>query len=344
MARRPAQTRKKKAETKTINLALQGGGAHGAFTWGVLDTLLEDGRVQFEAATSASAGSMNAVVLAHGLTVGGVDGARQALHDFWHRVSGASGMLPETPPVFGMDWTPFLTEVVIDAVSRLASPYQFNPLNINPLRNVLDDIVDFERLRDECAIKLYLSATNVRTGKIKVFEEDEVTLDAVMASGCLPHVFQAVEIDGEAYWDGGFMGNPPIYPVIYGSKSCDILIVHINPLERDEIPRDASSIMDRVNEISFNSSLMREMRAIAFVTELIERKQIKGRTLRKMFIHAVEGENLMRNLGVASKLNPDWSFLKQLRDEGRGAARRWLDLHFTDIGTVSTVDIAEKYL
>ncbi len=341
MAPRASKTPKQ----KIINLALQGGGAHGAFTWGVLDGLLEDGRIGFEAATSASAGSMNAVVLAHGLTTGGSDGARQALHDFWERVSGASSLMPGRGDAFlGMDWAPFFTEVVMDTVSRMSSPYQFNPLNFNPLRKVLEDLVDFERIQQECAINLYLSATNVRTGKIKIFQDEEVTLDAVMASGCLPQVFQAVEIEGEAYWDGGYMGNPPIYPVIYHCKSSDILIVHINPLERDEIPKDPSSIMDRVNEISFNSSLMREMRAIAFVTDLIERKQIKERRVRKMHIHAVEGENLMRTLGVASKLNPEWSFLKKLRDEGAAAARSWLNKHYADIGKRSSVDIRAKYL
>jgi NTE family protein len=340
-----ARRNTKSSQPKDINLALQGGGAHGAFTWGVLDGLLDDGRIGFEAATSASAGSMNAVVLAHGLTNGGLDGARQALHDFWERVSGASSLVPDHgSALFGMDWTPFFTEMMMDTVSRLSSPYQFNPLNYNPLRNVLEGIVDFERLQTDCAIKLYISATNVRSGKIKVFENNEVTVDSVLASGCLPHIFQAVEIDGEAYWDGGYMGNPPIYPVIYGSTSSDILIVHINPLERPDIPKDASSIMDRVNEISFNSSLMREMRAIAFVTDLIERKQLKGRQLRKMHIHSVEGTDLMRKLGVASKLNPEWSFLKSLRDEGVEAARTWLKAHFKDIGKKSPVAIRETYL
>lgn len=339
------EKKKKPSKSKGLNLALQGGGAHGAFTWGVLDALLADGRIEFEASTSASAGSMNAVILAHGLTVGGRDGARQALYDFWERVSGTSSLMPEHGNVFfGMDWAPFFTEVVMDTMSRLSSPYQFNPLNFNPLRVVLEEQVDFERIRKDSAIQLYLSATNVRTGKIKVFQEDEVTLDAVLASGCLPHVFQAVEIDGEAYWDGGYMGNPPIYPVIYDSASPDILIVHINPLEREEVPKDPSSIMDRVNEISFNSSLMREMRAIAFVTDLIDRKQIKGREVRKMHIHSVEGDNLMRNLGVASKLNPEWSFLKRLRDEGAAMGREWLAEHFDDIGKRSTVDIQTRYL
>ncbi len=335
----------KSTQRKIINLALQGGGAHGAFTWGVLDALLEDGRIGFEAATSASAGSMNAVVLAHGLTAGGADGARQALHDFWKQVSGASSLMPDHGGKLpGMDWAPFFTEFVMDTVSRISSPYQFNPLNYNPLRGVLEELVDFERLRSDCAIKLYLAATNVRTGKIKVFQDDDVTVDAVLASSCLPHIFQAVEIGDEAYWDGGYMGNPPIYPVVYGSASHDILIVHINPLERSDIPKDASSILDRVNEISFNSSLMREMRAIAFVTDLIEQKQIKGRHLRKLHIHSVEGADLMRKLGVASKLNPDWTFLKNLRDEGAETARAWLKAHFKDIGKKSTVDIREAYL
>ena len=326
-----ARTRSKadaaSTRTKGINLALQGGGAHGAFAWGVLDALLDDGRLTFEAASSASAGSMNAVVLAHGLTVGGREGARQALHDFWERVSGASSLFPEVNAAFrGLDWQPFFAEAMLETMARLSSPYHFNPLNLNPLRNVLESVVDFERLRAECAIKLFVAATNVRTGKIKVFEDAEVTLDAVLASGCLPFIFQAVEIDGEAYWDGGYMGNPPIFPLIYNSECRDVLIVHINPIERSEVPKDASAIMDRVNEISFNSSLMREMRAIAFVSELIDQDQIRGRALRRMLIHAIEGRDTMRRLSAASKLNPDWSFLKSLRDEGgcdgAGLARR----------------------
>ncbi|MEL7543568.1 MAG: patatin-like phospholipase family protein [Pseudomonadota bacterium] len=346
-----ARKRRAQSPEKVVNLALQGGGAHGAFAWGVLDALLADPRISFEAATSASAGSMNAVVLAHGLTVGGRDGARQALQDFWEQISGASRLIPDVsngpfsvPPFMGMDWQPFFRDFIVDTMTRLTSPYQFNPLNINPLRQVLERIVDFERLRAACPLKLFLSATNVRTGKIKVFENDELTVDAVLASACLPFLFQAVEIGDEAYWDGGYMGNPPIYPLIYSAESRDVVIVHINPLTRPDVPRDASSIMDRVNEISFNSSLMREMRAIAFVTELIDAGQIKTRELRKMLIHSIESDTLMRTLTASSKLSPDWGFLQSLRDEGSARATEWMNTHHDDIGQTSTVDIRERYL
>ncbi|MEO0620260.1 MAG: patatin-like phospholipase family protein [Pseudomonadota bacterium] len=346
-----ARQRRATSQKKIVNLALQGGGAHGAFAWGVLDALLADPRISFEAATSASAGSMNAVVLAHGLTVGGRDGAREALQDFWEQVSGASRLIPDVsngpfsvPPFMGMDWQPFFRDFIVDTMTRLTSPYQFNPLNINPLRQVLERIVDFERLRAECPIRLFLSATNVRTGKIKVFENDEISVDAVLASACLPFLFQAVEIGEEAYWDGGYMGNPPIYPLIYNADSRDVVIVHINPITRPDVPRDASAIMDRVNEISFNSSLMREMRAIAFVTELIDTGQIKSRNLRKMLIHSIESDTLMRTLTATSKLSPDWSFLQSLRDEGIARAAAWLDAHYGDLGAQSTVDIRDRYL
>lgn len=337
--------------TKTrrkLNLALQGGGAHGAFAWGVLDRLLEDGRIEFEGVTAASAGSMNGVVLAHGLTEGGPEGARQALHDFWHRVSEAGRFSPIASSPLDQFTTegrdPVFTYLLFDMVTRFASPYQFNPFNINPLRNIVDQFVDFERIRQSCAIKLFLSATNVRTGKIRVFKEDEITCDAVMASACLPFLFHAVEIDGEHYWDGGYMGNPAIFPVIYNCESRDVMIIHLNPLMRDDLPTDATTIMNRVNEISFNSSLMREMRAIAFITDLVENDHIRGRAVKRMLIHTIGDDELMVELGVASKLNPEWTFLTDLRDKGREAAGQWLDAHYTKLGKRSSVDIREVFL
>ncbi|MEL6288136.1 MAG: patatin-like phospholipase family protein [Pseudomonadota bacterium] len=350
-AKTGASGKARKTATKSINLALQGGGSHGAFAWGVLDRLLEDGRVDIEATTSASAGSMNAVVLAHGLTEGGPQAARAALHNFWERVSGASRYAFDpssaaftAPPFLGPDWQPMFQEFFVDTFTRLTSPYQLNPLNINPLRSILEESVDFERLREASAIKLFISATNVRSGKIKIFEQRELSADTVMASACLPFLFQAVEIDGEAYWDGGYMGNPPIYPLIYNCDSRDVVVIHLNPITRTDIPKDPGAIIDRVNEISFNSSLMREMRAIAFVTELIEKGQIVSRDLRQMLIHSIEAEDLMRDLSAASKLNPEWAMLVRLRDEGRAVAERWLDMNFDDLGSRSTVDIRDKYL
>ena len=335
---------------KAINLALQGGGAHGAFTWGVLDRLLEDGRIVIEGISATSAGAMNATVTAFGIAEGGRAGARQALVNFWRRVSHAADFSPLQPTwadrMLGnksLDNSPAF--LMVDMLTRLLSPYQFNPTNYNPLREVLSQVVDFEALRvGSCPVKLYLSATNVRTGKVKVFGNDEINVDAVMASGCLPFLFQAVEIDGEAYWDGGYMGNPAIYPLIYHCLSRDVVIVHINPMERKELPRSASEILNRINEISFNSSLMREMRAINFVTDLIEGDMVKTDALKKMHIHSVSAEDAMSKLSVASKLNADWGFLCELRDTGRATAEAWLARNFDRLGNESTIDIHATYL
>ncbi len=336
-------------EVKTVNLALQGGGAHGAFAWGVLDRLLEDERIAFEGVSATSAGAMNAVVLAYGLAEGGRQGARTALTGFWRRISHAAAMGPLQPsPVdrllhnHALDYSPAF--LMLDFMSRLLSPYQLNPANYNPLRHVLEQAVDFDRLRQAAPVKLFLSATNVRTGKVKLFGNAEITADAVMASACLPFMFQAVEIDGEAYWDGGYMGNPAIYPLIYHCDSPDVVVVHINPIERQEIPRSATEIMNRINELSFNSSLMREMRAIAFVTRLIDEGAVCDRSLKRMHIHAVSADAVMQKLSVMSKLNADWEFLTHLRDDGRAHASRWLADNFERIGAESTIDVQERYL
>jgi NTE family protein len=318
---------------KTVNLALQGGGAHGAFAWGVVDRLLEDGRISFEGISATSAGAVNAVVMAYGLMTGGREGARLLLEKFWRGVSEAAGWRPLQPAF-----------VAFDMMTRLLSPYQFNPLNYNPLRNLLEKTVDFERLRGENVVKLFLCATNVRTGKVKIFENGELSVAAVLASSCLPLFFQAVEIDGEAYWDGGYMGNPAIFPVIYGCRSRDVVVVHINPIVRETIPHTASDIMNRLNEISFNSSLMREMRAIAFVDRLIASGAVRDGEMKRILIHAIEADAFMRDLGAASKLNADWRFLTRLRDAGRACAGDWLAANYDHLGERSTVDINTRYL
>jgi len=345
-ARRAAQV-----DHKAVNLALQGGGSHGAFAWGVLDRLLEDERISFEGITATSAGAMNATVTAYGLTIGGREGARRALAEFWQRISKAAASSPLQPTLFdrmmnnrSMENSPAF--VFFDMMTRLLSPYQFNPLNINPLRDVLEATVDFDRLRKDNVIKLFLCATNVRSGKVKIFRNNEISSAAVLASGCLPFLFQAVEVDGEAYWDGGYMGNPAIYPLIYHCKSVDVIVVHINPIVRDEIPRTAPIILNRLNEISFNSSLMREMRAIAFVSKLIDSGGVadEEKKLKRVLIHAIEAQELMKDLGVASKLNADWGFLTHLRDIGRERTDEWLAANFDQLGVSSTVDIHDKYL
>jgi NTE family protein len=341
---RPVQT-----AVKTVNLALQGGGAHGAFTWGVLDRLLEEETIDFEGISATSAGAANAAVMAYGMTVGGREGAKTALRDFWRRVAHSALFSPLQPSLFdrlthnhGLENSP--AHLVFDILSRLLSPYQLNPLNYNPLRQVLEAVVDFERLNRGSAIKLFLSATNVRTCKVRIFTCREIMVDAVLASACLPFISQAVEIDGEAYWDGGYMGNPAIYPLIYHCESPDVVVVHINPMNRAEVPTTARDIMNRINEISFNSSLMREMRAIAFVSRLIENGQMCGKEMKQMRIHAIDAEDVMQGLGVASKLNADWEFLLHMHDIGRERAEIWLQGGYADVGCRSTVNVHEKYL
>ncbi|HYE50601.1 MAG TPA: patatin-like phospholipase family protein [Azospirillaceae bacterium] len=335
--------------TKTVNLALQGGGAHGAFAWGVLDRLLEDGRIDFEGVSATSAGAMNATILAYGLTIGGKEGARRELANFWKKISEAGARGPLQPSWFdkvtknhSLDYSPAF--MIFDLMSRVMSPYQLNPMNLNPLKDVLLECVDFDLLRKKCAVKLFLSATNVRTGKVKLFTNEEIRVEAVLASGCLPFMFHTVEIDGEAYWDGGYMGNPAIFPLIYGSKTNDVVIVHINPMFRDEIPTSARDIMNRINEISFNSSLMREMRAIAFVSKLIDDGDLDDEKHRRMLVHSIANDEHMRSLGVTSKLNPDWDFLQDLRDVGRATAEKWLRDNFDHVGVQGTTDIKGLFL
>lgn len=335
---------------KRIALALQGGGMHGAFTWGVLDRLLEDGRLEIEGVSATSAGAMNAAVLADGLLKGGEDGARRALHDFWHAVSlSAERYNPlrwapwlKGTHIFGLDHSPLYA--FADMVLRIFSPYQFNPQNVNPLREVLESQVDFALLRKQCPIHLYLCATNVETGKIRLFTGDDITADAVLASACVPTLFQAVPIDGEHYWDGGYMGNPAIYPLIYHCETRDVVIVHINPVVRRGVPITTADILNRINEISFNSSLMREMRAIAFVTDLIQRGKIERGEMKEMLIHSIRADEAMCALSVASKYNADWAFLRQLFERGRHEADVWLTQHYRDVGQRSSIDIRREFL
>ena len=337
-------------QVRTINLALQGGGAHGAFTWGVLDRLLDEKDLAFEGLSATSAGAMNAAVFAYGLAIGGREGARKALTDYWKRVSDAASLGPLQPsPIDRMlgdhklTWSPIFS--VMGFLTRVLSPYEFNPTDYNPLREVVEQSIDFDVLRrPDCPVKLFLSATNVRTGKVKVFAGSEISLAAVMASACLPTMFHAVEIDGEAYWDGGYMGNPALFPLIYNCKSSDIVIVHINPLFRKELPYAAGDILNRINEISFNSSLMREMRAVSFVTRLLKQKRLVGGDIRQIFIHSVADDEFMGALSPTSKYNADWDFLVFLRDQGRKCANGWLASHFVKLGVESSVNIDEVYL
>ncbi|MEO1019910.1 MAG: patatin-like phospholipase family protein [Pseudomonadota bacterium] len=334
---------------KKVNLALQGGGSHGAFTWGVIDQLMADGRLEIEAIVGTSAGAMNAAVTAYGMCRGGGEGVRQTLDMFWRRISEEAAKGPLQPTYIdkmvsrgNMDFSPFW--IFYDNLSRLASPYQLNPGNFNPLRDVLNEVVDFDIVRRSQAVKLFTCATNVKTGKIKVFRQHEMSAEAVLASACLPFVFKAVEIDGEHYWDGGYMGNPPIYPLIYNTECEDILIIQINPINIPEVPRTAHEIFDRINTLSFNSSLMREMRAISFVTKLIDTEVLDRNNYKRLNIHTIEAENEFANLGVSSKLNASTDFLDYLHDLGRQHASAFLDAHFEKIGVESSADIGAQFL
>jgi len=339
---------------KRVNLALQGGGAHGAFTWGVLDRLLEDGRIDIEGICGTSAGALNATVLAYGHMRGSNDGAREALHSFWRAVSDTSMI---TSSVRRLPWPMFpfvgwhmqdtLNYNWFETMTRFVSPYQFNPLNVNPLRQILERCVDFESLRRNGDIKLFVSATNVRTGQLRIFHTHELTLDAAMASACLPFVFQAVAVDREYYWDGGYMGNPPLFPLFYHSDSRDVIVIHTNPIVRDKLPTDAADIMNRINEISFNSSLLREFRAVTFVNKLIEegwlKDEYKGR-LKQIFVHSIRADQALTDVSVASKFRLEWSFLTALRDRGRVTAAAWLEQHFASVNRESTVDLRAEFL
>jgi len=347
----------KPSPAKPVSLALQGGGAHGAFEWGVIDRLLEDGRIEIKAATGASAGAMNAVILAAGLLEGGPAAAREKLEAFWRAVNAVGGR-----NVFG-DWgawgealTSAMTPDWLKATpgwqiaqswAASFSPYDFNPLNLNPLHDVLEEHVNFAQLRARSPIALYVSATAVRSGKSRIFRTNELTGRHIMASACLPHLFQAVTIGDEAYWDGGYLANPALWPLFYDPTPADILIVNINPFVRDEVPRTAGAIVDRLNEITFNASLVSELRAIAFVQKLIEdgllSEDAQGR-YRHMLVHAVDAGRWLGALSMETKFDTEWSFLSSLRDRGREAADLWLETSLQHVGHRSSIDLRAEFL
>ena len=334
--------------TKKINLALQGGGAHGAFTWGVLDRLLDDERIEIGAVTGASAGAMNAVMLADGLSEGGRLCAKENLKRFWMAIGDAARTSPIQRSAFDRmrgDWNLDSSPgyIFFDMVSRMLSPYELNILNYNPLREILADQVDFKRVRKQTEIDVFVSATNVRTGRAEVFMQDILSLDHVMASACLPFMFKAVEIDGEAYWDGGYMGNPPLFPLFDHAESDDLVIVQINPFERSNTPKNARDILNRLNEITFNSSLLRELRAIEFVTRLLDDGRLEGTGYRRVLTHMIGDEETLAALGASSKLNAEKEFFKMLFYKGRDAADGWLINHFDALGIHSSFDIAALF-
>ena len=333
---------------KSISLALQGGGAHGAFTWGVLDAILEDGRLAIEAITGTSAGALNAVILADGWIEGGVDGARTQLEAFWRRVSRDGGLTDLQRTLFDRYlgfWCPdgSPAHLWLDTWTRSASPYETNPLDINPLRDLVDQLIDFERLRRARGIQLFVTATNVWTGKGHVFGRRELTAAHIMASACLPTLFQAVEIEGGPYWDGGYAGNPALYPLFYNVESDDILLVQINPIERRTTPHTVHDIQNRLSEITFNSGLLAELRAIDFVLRLVDHGKLSRDEYKRVLMHRVHGGARLDAFTAASRLNASWSFFQELRDLGRERAYEWLDRHYSDVGERGTLDLRQAY-
>jgi NTE family protein len=330
-----------KRDPVAVDLGLQGGGAHGAFTWGVLDRLLEENWLRFDGISGTSAGAMNAVVMADGLTEGGPEQARIALEAFWKRVSDAAvlsplrrGPLEVLTGQWTLDYSPMFA--VLDIAARVLSPYDL-PHMANPLRQILADSVDFERLT-AAPIKLFVTATNVRTGRGRVFRNGELTPDVLLASACLPTMFQAVEIDGDPYWDGGYSGNPSMAPLIRECSASDTILVQINPIERPGTPRTAREIHNRLNEIAFNATLLKELRAGAMLRKAVDPGTREGRIWAKMRVHRIASD-VMLDLGYSSKLIAEWSFFCMLRDEGRKAASSFIDAHGTDLGRRSTLDL-----
>ncbi len=332
-----------------IDLALQGGGAHGAFTWGVIERLLDEPWLDISSITGTSAGAMNAVVLAHGYTVDGREGAKAALEAFWAQVSEVARFSPFQRSAFdvmtgnwSLDHSP--AYLFFDLMSRLFSPYEVNPANINPLRDILEESVDFEVLK-RCEIKLFINATNVRTGLPRVFRNSDLNADVVLASACLPMMHQAIEIEGDPYWDGGFSGNPLLTPVVRESAACDVLLVQVNPVERAGVPKTAREILNRINEISFNSSLKKELRAMAILQRMLSESGVAPEEIpfakewSSIRLHRIVTPPSMMELSASSKMNGEWEFLSMLRQEGQRTAQEFLVNHAEDIGTRASFDI-----
>lgn len=339
-------------EKKTITLALQGGGSHGAFTWGVLDRLLEDKRIEIEGISGASAGAMNAVVLAHGMTVGGRDGARQALRDFWEAVASSApfsnvsdSLVPPANLAAQSDLPPAFKPLL--SLLRFFSPYQLNPFDINPLRDILAKQVDFERLRSECDMRLFIATTQVSSGTLRLFRTRQLSINVLLASACLPLLHRAVEIDGEAYWDGGLTANPPLFPLVHKCVARDIVVVLLHPQPHNHVPRSADDIWHRLTEMGFSSTFFTELQGLM----LAQREAKRGwfsfgrleRRLRQLNMHVVESQELMSQLGRHSKLNAHPAFIHGLHEEGRQRAEAWLQCNFQQIGVRSSFQLARLF-
>ena len=339
-------------DKKTITLALQGGGSHGAFTWGVLDRLLEDERIEIEGISGASAGAMNAVLLAHGMTHGGREGARQALADFWAAVASSApyskvpdNVVPPANLAAHSDLPPAFKPLL--SLLRFFSPYQLNPFDINPLRDILAKQVDFERLRAECPLRLFIATTQVSTGTLRLFRTRQLSIEVLLASACLPLLHRAVEIDGEAYWDGGLTANPPLFPLVHKCAARDIVVVLLHPQPHSHVPRTADDIWHRLTEMGFSSTFFTELQGLT----LAQREARRGwfafgrleRRLRQLNMHVVESQELMGQLGRHSKLNAHPAFIKGLHEEGRRRAELWLARNFQQLGVRSSFRLARLF-
>jgi len=335
-------------ERKKISLALQGGGSHGAFTWGVLDTLLADDRLEIAAVTGSSAGAMNAVVMTQGFIENGRAGARAKLSEFWRSLSVEGQLNPLQREVFRMFFSgwPLQTQITrwwADIVTHFASPYDFNPLNLNPLRDQLLRMVDFPSIRAFRDYPLYVGATNVHTSQIQVWHSEELQVEHVLASACLPFIFQAVEIDGVPYWDGGYRGNPALFPLFYGTKCPDIVIVQITPFVRLSTPQSARDIQDRLNEITFNGALMAEMRAVDFVNRLVDSGKLSRDEYLRINLHCIDGSSYLEAYSAVTKLDSSWHLMESLFLLGKKVADQWLATTFDSIGVKGTLDLRRAF-
>ena len=342
MTEEPVPNTNAAREPVQIDLALQGGGSHGALTWGVLDRLLEEPWLKIEAISGTSAGAMNAAVLVSGYMKGGAAGARAALDHYWGKVADSARFSPiQRSPLdrmlnrWSLDTSPGY--LMMDLMSRMVSPYTLDPFGYNPIKSILDECIDFGHL-NESPIKLFITATNVHTGRGRVFRNKEITPEVLLASACLPTMFQAIEIDGEPYWDGGYAGNPTITPLVRESEAFDVILVQINPRERRETPRTASDILNRLNEISFNAPLMKELRMIALLRQAVDPGKGEGRRWAEMRTHRIMTDKLAE-YGSSSKLNAERPFLEMLKQDGRQTAEEFLATHGADVGKRSTADL-----
>lgn len=335
---------------KKVSIAMQGGGSHGAFTWGVLDRLLEDGRFEIDGMTGTSAGGMNAVAVAQGLLNGGLQGARDELRLFWTRLSESGkhsslnnrGIIDKAMGKYTMYNSPGF--VIFEYLSRIFSPYELNPLQIDPLKDIILKSFDFEKLRNFKGCKLFLCATHVFSGKLKIFSLDNLRPECLLATACLPTIHNAVLVDGEYYWDGGFIGNPVFFPLIYNCDATDIIYIQLNPSIREKLPTTSREISDRLNEITNNASVVREMRAISFISGLIDSGELDAKKEKRVHMHLIEDEDSFQELGWSSKLNTEWEFLSHLFEKGRTAADKWIKENYENVGKKTTAPMRDHYI